>query len=95
MKRITFTNAGNVTRKESFMYTNPKWLSTMMLLTVLVILTNSCTEFAMLSSTAGIAVSQNAYAKAYSGIDFLTIINTEKDIKTHIYHSLKKEKDER
>ena len=67
----------------------------MMLLTVLVILTSSCTEFAMLSSTAGIAVSQNAYAKAYSGIDFLTIIKTEKDIKTHIYHSLKKEKDER
>jgi len=67
----------------------------MMLITVLVILTSSCTEFAMLSSTAGIAVSQNAYAKAYSGIDFLTIIKTEKDIKTHIYHSLKKEKDER
>ena len=66
----------------------------MMLLTVLVILTSSCTEFAMLSSTAGIAVSQNAYAKAYSGIDFLTIIKTEKDIKTHIYHSLKKENDE-
>ena len=48
-----------------------------------------CTEFAMLSSTAGIAVSNNVYAKAYSGLDFLTIINTEKDIKTHIYHSLK------
>ena len=45
----------------------------------------------MISSGAGIAVSQNAYAKAYSGVDFLTIINTEKDIKTHIYHSLKKE----
>ena len=60
----------------------------------LVILTSSCTEFAMLSSTAGIAVSNNVYAKAYSGLDFLTIINTEKDIKTHIYHSLKKEKDE-
>jgi len=43
----------------------------------------------MLSSTAGIAASQNAYAKAYSGVDFLTIIKTEKDIKTHIYHSLK------
>jgi len=94
MKKITFTNVGNVTRKENFMSTNPRWLSTMMLLTVLVILTSSCTEFAMLSSTAGIAASQNAYAKAYSGIDFLTIINTEKDIKTHIYHSLKKEKDE-
>ena len=54
-----------------------------MLLTVLVILTSSCTEFAILSSSAGIAVSHNAYAKAYSGIDFLTIIKTEKDIKTH------------
>ena len=61
----------------------------------IVILTSSCTEFAMLSSTAGIAVSQNAYAKAYSGVDFLTIIKTEKDIKTHIYHNLKKEEDER
>ena len=76
------------------MSTNPRLWSTIMMLTVLVILTNSCTEFAMLSSTAGIAVSQNAYAKTYSGIDFLTIIKTEKDIKTHIYHSLKKENDE-
>ena len=66
----------------------------MMLITVITILTNSCTEFAILSSSAGIAVSQNAYAKAYSGVDFLTIIRTEKDIKTHIYHSLKKEKNE-
>ena len=76
------------------MSTNPRWLSTMMLLTVLVILTSSCTEFAILSSGAGIAVSNNMYAKAYGGLDFLTIINTEKDIKTHIYHSLKKEEDE-
>ena len=52
----------------------------------------SCTELAILSSGAGIAVSQNAYARAYSGIDFLTIMRTEKDIKTHIYHSLKEEK---
>jgi len=43
----------------------------------------------MLSSGTGIAVSHNAYAKAYSGIDFLTVISTEKDIKTHIYHNLK------
>ena len=48
----------------------------------------------MLSSTAGIAVSNNVYAKAYSGVDFLTIIKTEKDIKTHIYHSLKKENEQ-
>ena len=92
--RITFTNAGSVTRKENFMYTNPRWLSTIMMLTVIAILTSSCTEFAILSSGAGIAVSNNMYAKAYGGLDFLTIIKTEKDIKTHIYHSLKKEEDE-
>tara|TARA_R100001244_G_scaffold13562_1_gene15279 strand:+ start:254 stop:427 length:174 start_codon:yes stop_codon:yes gene_type:complete len=45
----------------------------------------------MLSSGAGIAVSHSAYAKAYSGIDFLTIMRTEKDIKTHVYHSLRRE----
>ena len=65
----------------------------MFLITVVVLLTSSCTEFAMLSSGAGIAVSQSTYAKAYSGIDFLTIMRTEKDIKTHLYHSLKKEED--
>ena len=64
----------------------------MMLITVLVILTSSCTEFAVLSSSAGIAVSQNAYAKAYSGIDFLTVISTEKDIKRHAYEALTKGK---
>ena len=64
----------------------------MMLITMVVLLTSSCTEFAMLSSGATIAVSQNAYAKAYSGVDMLTIISTEKDIKTHVYDNLKKEK---
>jgi hypothetical protein len=54
-----------------------------------------CTEFAMFSSGATVAISHNAYAKAYSGVDFLTIIGTEKDIKTHIYHSLKKEEDDK
>jgi len=68
-------------------------LTTIIFLTVITVLTSSCTEFAMLSSGATIAVSHNAYAKAYSGVDFLTIIGTEKDIKTHIYHSLKKEED--
>ena len=63
----------------------------MILLSLLMVCT-SCTEFAILSSGAGIAVSQNAYAKVYSGMDVLTIMRTEKDIKTHIYHSLKEEK---
>ena len=46
----------------------------------------------MLSSGATVAVSQNVYAKTYSGVDMLTIISTEKDIKTHIYDNLKKER---
>ena len=83
-----FTNVGNVARKESFMYTK------IMGIMAIVILTSSCTEFAMLSSGATIAASHNAYAKVYSGVDMLTIVSTEKDIKTHIYHSLKKEEDE-
>ena len=61
------------------------------LIKVVVLLTSSCTEFAMLSSGAGIAVTNNVYAKAYSGVDILTIIKTEKDIKTHAYEALKKE----
>ena len=65
----------------------------MFLITIVVLLTSSCTELAILSSGAGITVSNNMYAKAYGGLDFLTIIKTEKDIKTHIYHSLKKEED--
>ena len=50
---------------------------------------SSCTEFAMLSSIGGVAVSHNSYAKVYSGMDFLTIINTEKDIKTHLYETVR------
>ena len=67
-----------------------------LILSILILMVcTGCTELAMLSSGATIAVSHNAYAKAYSGIDFLTIIGTEKDIKTHIYHSLKKEEDDK
>ena len=51
----------------------------------------SCSEFALLASGSSVAISQNVYAKAYSGVDVLTIIKTEKDIKTHLYQSLKKE----
>ena len=49
----------------------------------------ACTEFAMITSGAGVAVSHNAYSKAYSGMDLLTIINTEKDIKTHLYETIR------
>ena len=56
---------------------------------ILTLCLSHCTEFAMLTSGAGIAVSQNAYAKAYSGIDILTIMNTEKAIKTHLYETVR------
>jgi hypothetical protein len=88
MKRITSTNAGSVIQKESFMYTK------IMLIMAIVILTSSCTELAILSSGTTIAVSHNAYAKVYSGLDFLTIINTEKDIKMHAYDALTKGKND-
>ena len=52
-------------------------------------LCTSCTEFALLASGSSIAISQNAYAKAYSGVDMLTIMSTEKDIKKHIYDKVR------
>ena len=55
---------------------------------VLTLCLSHCTNFAMLTSGAGLAVSHNAYARAYGGIDFLTIIRTEKDIKTHLYETI-------
>ena len=44
---------------------------------------------AFIGGSATIAISQNPYAKAYSGVDVLTIMSTEKDIKSHIYEELK------
>ncbi len=64
-------------------------MSTMMLLAVIVIITSSCTEMAFIGGTTTIGISQNPYAKAYSGIDVLTIMSTEKDIKSHVYDELK------
>ena len=50
---------------------------------------SGCSEFALLASGTSIAVSQNAYAKVYSGADMLTIMSTDKDIKKHIYEKIK------
>ena len=58
-------------------------------LCVILITCSSCTEFALLASGSSIAISQNAYAKAYSGVDMLTIMSTEKDIKKHIYDKVR------
>ncbi len=54
---------------------------------------SGCSEFALLASGSSIAVSQNAYAKAYSGVDLLTIMSTDKDIKKHVYDKIKTNRD--
>ena len=51
---------------------------------MLMVLT-ACSEFAMLMSGSSLAISQNAYVKVYNGLDVLTIMTTEKDIKKHVY----------
>ena len=60
---------------------------------ILAVLLNGCSEFALLSSGGSLAISNNTYAKAYSSIDFATTLTTEKDIKTHAYHYVKKVKE--
>ena len=64
-------------------------IRTILLLSMLMVLT-ACSEFAILMSGSSLAISQNAYVKAYNGIDVLTIMNTDKSIKGHAYDSAKK-----
>ena len=59
------------------------------ILVILCVLLNGCSEFAILMSGAGVAASQNIYAKTYSGADILTIIGTDKSIKEHVYDKIK------
>ena len=57
-------------------------------LLMLMILTG-CSELLLMSSIGGAAVSQSPAIKAYNGIDALTILKTDKDIKKHAYDKLK------
>ena len=61
-----------------------------LMLCVILLTCNGCSEFALLASGTSIAVSQNAYVKAYNGVDVLTIMQTDKDIKRHAYEMIKK-----
>ena len=56
---------------------------------LLLFILTGCSEFLLLSSGAGVVASQNAYAKAYNGVDILTIMQTEKGIKQHVYDKIK------
>ena len=61
------------------------------MLCVILLTCSGCSEFALLASGSSIAISQNAYVKAYNGIDVLTIMETDKDIKRHIYDKIKRD----
>ena len=52
---------------------------------------SGCSEFALLASGSSIAISQNAYVKAYNGVDVLTIVQTDKDIKRHVYERIRRD----
>ena len=61
------------------------------MLCVILITCSSCSEFAFLASGASIAGTQNAYVKAYNGVDMLTIMRTDKDIKRHVYERIRRD----
>ena len=62
-----------------------------LLSSLLLVSLTSCSEFALLASGSSLAISQNSYARAYNGIDVLTIMNTEQSIKGHIYEQLRRQ----
>jgi len=57
---------------------------------ILGLLLTGCNQLAMLSvvgSTASLVANNNALVKTYSGLDVVTFMTTEKDIKTHAYET--------
>ena len=60
------------------------------MLCVILLTCSGCSEFALLASGSSIAISQNTYAKVYNGADMLTIMNTKKSMKRHVYDNAKK-----
>ena len=63
-------------------------LKTMFYILILMVCT-SCSEILLLGSIGGTVVSQSPAIKAYNGIDAITIMSTDKDIKKHAYDKLK------
>ena len=61
-----------------------------LLTSLLLITTTGCSSFSMLLSGGSFAVSQNTYAKLYNAADMLTMMGTQKGIKTHAYEKGKK-----
>jgi len=61
-------------------------------LIVIMLILSGCSELLLISSGASVAISQSPAVKAYNGVDMITIMQTEKDIKKHVYEKLKGEK---
>ena len=61
----------------------------LLLISLILVSLTSCSELALLASGSSIAISHNTYAKMYNGVDILTIMNTEKSMKQHIYERIK------
>ena len=61
------------------------------MLCVILLTCSGCSEFALLASGSSIAISQNTYARAYNGVNVLTIMETEKDIKRHVYDKIRRD----
>ena len=59
------------------------------ILFIIFIIVSGCSEFALLMSGSSIAISQNAYVRAYNGADVLMIMHSDKSIKKHIYDNAK------
>jgi hypothetical protein len=55
------------------------------ILFIIFITVSGCSEFALIASGSSVAISHNSYVRAYNGLDVMTIMATEKDIKRHIY----------
>ena len=61
-----------------------------LLISLLLITTTGCTEFAMLMSGGSFAASQNSIVKVYNAADFGVVLTTKKGIKQHVYEKGKK-----
>jgi len=65
-----------------------KYIKLIFLTILMAVSLTSCADIMMLTSSVGVATSQNLYVKAYNGVDILTIASTQKDLKQHAYNKI-------
>ena len=62
-----------------------------LILIIVALMLTSCSELMIVGGLGGAVVSQSPAAKAYNGIDVITLGQTEKSIKQHAYERIKNE----